>query len=926
MAAESKIFSTTENKQMLLLKRNAEQEQAILDQMLQTYKKHLEEKQKLEAAAQKRLAEAKKNNDQAAIAAETTTLKRIQQERRNAEKEYQTAAINEREKAAKLAESFELNNYKRMNAFRKAAYNNIVAEELRSEKEKQQSGIKIMQQRIAQETDASKKAILQKELVEMQSAKKTTEEQLKLVSDRTKALAKNNPLAFLSNSVKNMKSEATEKGLAAVDKSVAAIDAQKTFKEAAKNDKELIELEKKLQDAKKNGTKKDIQDHEAAIKKREEDLAKELNLTEELETSKADIAKNAVKEIAADTAENLSKAGKKLFEKASNSIEDNLDAMFGMQGRMMGRLQDSGINWKKTVDEVSDTIGFSGIVSKKSVVAKMVELVDSGVAYNLEMRAFLAETSQNIASTFDATNGTLLRLIRLQQSDSTAARLGLEATLTKLFNKQFQDSSYLAENISDNVASAIMDATATLGRDEGLEFEYMVQKWLGSLYSIGASQEVVNTLAQGINYIATGNVSALSNNAALQTLFAMGASRSGGKSYSDLLMGQLTAEDTNLLLKSIIEYLAEISKNQTNYVTKSAYADLFGMSITDLSTFASLTTEEVQNLYNSVTSYDQLFTETENQLSAISNRVSFSKLVDTTIENALVGAASSIGSTGVGYGTWKVLSLLKEYVGEIKIPSILAAGFGLSSDIDLLNTAQTAVVGLGLIGSLLGGLGSMLDGGPTKLSNWWNPDKDQYTQRGQGLQVLTSGASSGVSYSAKIGVGSVNASDVESASLTSAAEAAENASKTTTSEEMQAQQDIYENIYKAISDGESVSVLTVLQEIRDSVGPGRVFYTVPTSSNGAASQISSLSSSVTNVVGSASATPVEEQQPTSAVSSSTAGTNGVSGSSTTTNTEQTQAMSEIIRVAVEEALRAVAGYQGNSGLPVYVTNINNMGG
>nr|DAU00298.1 MAG TPA: hypothetical protein [Bacteriophage sp.] len=41
-------------------------------------------------------------------------------------------------------------------------------------------------------------------------------------------------------------------------------------------------------------------------------------------------------------------------------------------------------------------------------------MVDLGINYNLEERAFLATISDKVATTFDAANGTLLRLIRLQ--------------------------------------------------------------------------------------------------------------------------------------------------------------------------------------------------------------------------------------------------------------------------------------------------------------------------------------------------------------------------------------------------------------------------------------------------------------------------------------------------------------------------------
>lgn len=62
-------------------------------------------------------------------------------------------------------------------------------------------------------------------------------------------------------------------------------------------------------------------------------------------------------------------------------------------------------------------------------------LAQQGIVYNIEQRAFLETISDKIAATFDTTNATLLRLVKLQQSDSTASRLGMEAYLTRYFNE-----------------------------------------------------------------------------------------------------------------------------------------------------------------------------------------------------------------------------------------------------------------------------------------------------------------------------------------------------------------------------------------------------------------------------------------------------------------------------------------------------------
>ena len=69
------------------------------------------------------------------------------------------------------------------------------------------------------------------------------------------------------------------------------------------------------------------------------------------------------------------------------------------------------------------------------------------------------------------------------------------------------------------------------------------------------------------------------------------------KSLDQMFNYGLTANDTNKLLRSMVDLLREIASSQETYVTKSAYADLFGMSLTDLNTFTSLTNEEIESLF-----------------------------------------------------------------------------------------------------------------------------------------------------------------------------------------------------------------------------------------------------------------------------------------------------------------------------------------
>lgn len=106
----------------------------------------------------------------------------------------------------------------------------------------------------------------------------------------------------------------------------------------------------------------------------------------------------------------------------------------------------------------------------------------------------MATVKDEIVNTFDAFDSNLLRLIRIQSADSTAARLGLEAALSKSFNAWFEDTAYLNDAF-DTVSANLLEASSLLSRAASTELEYAAQKWLGALYEAGASQNLIGLLS-----------------------------------------------------------------------------------------------------------------------------------------------------------------------------------------------------------------------------------------------------------------------------------------------------------------------------------------------------------------------------------------------------------------------------------------------
>ena len=124
---------------------------------------------------------------------------------------------------------------------------------------------------------------------------------------------------------------------------------------------------------------------------------------------------------------------------------------------------------------IAGNVAMSPLVKQADVVSNLKNLVSQGIAYNVEQRAFLDTVSDKIATTFEATDATLLKLVRIQQADTTAARLGMEAALTAFLNNMYETTEYMTQ-AANNIRASIYEASAVMGAAEATAFEYQVQK------------------------------------------------------------------------------------------------------------------------------------------------------------------------------------------------------------------------------------------------------------------------------------------------------------------------------------------------------------------------------------------------------------------------------------------------------------------
>ena len=512
-------------------------------------------------------------------------------------------------------------------------------------------------------------------------------------------------------------------------------------------------------------------------------------------------------------------AGEKL-KSAANAQMDMIDGYMKRywalsSGSASTRLWGTGLDYSDASLNVKYSVGLSPWVRQEKVLEKLNGLIEAGVVYNLEERAFLATISDKIAATFDAFDSNLMRIIRLQQADTTKARMGLEAELNQFFGEYFEDTSYMNKGQgADQVSAALVDAMSVMTRDQSIEFEYTAQKWLGSLYSLGLSDSAIQTLAKGINMIATGDVNGLEGNESLQNLYAMAASRSG-LSYAEMLTNGLNSSDLNTLLKSVVEYLREISENSSNQVVKAQYGNIFGVSISDLRAISNLTDTDISKISNRNKSYNSFVDKTSEMAFSAMLRTNPGEMIENIYENLMWSMGETIGSNPVTALTHVINKQIVDAANGkgMNIPFINAMGFGLDLNTDINSLINLGLVGYGLLGSIgpaISGLSSVAGlAGP--LAMFGIKSKD-FTSRGRGFTSVLNGLETGTSLSSS--VGSASTADTQQKTLTDAVDDAGEKQETMGSKASEHEDDrTAENIYQMLFEERTKPVIVEFKDI-----------------------------------------------------------------------------------------------------------------
>lgn len=429
------------------------------------------------------------------------------------------------------------------------------------------------------------------------------------------------------------------------------------------------------------------------------------------------IMKLALKSGAAMVGDALANGAAKLYESTTKSIETGASMYAKYMSSVEARIQGAytGLTFETLIDMVNRNLAGNPYLKYDEVVDKMAALIDKGVASNVAQRAFLATVSGKIATTFDAMDGTLLRIARIQRDDTTAERLGMEAELTKLFNYYFSDTSYLSEAF-DNVTSALLDVSAQLGAIGGVELEYQVQKWLGSLGSSGVSESTVSSIAQALNALGTGDIDYLTSNTEMQNLLVLSMNRAG-MDYGELLTNGINSLDVNDLLYNMILFIRDTVSGSNN-VVKRKYAELFGLTMADVAAIENMNNNQIEELYTQAMTAGDMMTSLTEQLAQVPKRMHFSELLQNVIDNTVTSAGMTIANNGVAYTTYKIADLVEGVTGGIKIPYISVLGSGVQLPNSIEEYIKIGVTGMGLMSSLFSAVGNWAEGSMLSLDRW----------------------------------------------------------------------------------------------------------------------------------------------------------------------------------------------------------------
>ena len=461
--------------------------------------------------------------------------------------------------------------------------------------------------------------------------------------------------------------------------------------------KKMTAYEKQLRKEIAEQEAKDKQEQIRKDAEQEADIRKQLAAKEEQEKQEKE------KERQRELNSAVTNAIDKLYSAVSTSAKEYNQYIDKIQVRLIGANETFG----SITNKLDSVFGASPIFSMKSVLEKVAIAVEKGINFNVESRVAMQVLSEKVAATFDAFDASLLRLVKIQQEDTTKARLGMENALTTFLNKNFQDSSYLTDRISSNVTASLLEATSLYDAEKSMYLEYSVQKWLGSFYSLGVSSGLVQNIATAIGNLSSGNIAALTGDTSMMNLLAL-ASTKGGADFGSLITGDVDAKSIDAIFSGLVSLISEISKAD-NKVAITEYSKNFGIAISDLQALRNISDSVLDTLTSEIHTLDSLNkqVDTESSFIKLMKRTSGASIGENLYNNFLYNTGRVVGANAATYLGWQLGDVLAGSLQGIKT-EIAPWGMGVSlTPATIIKAAMTTGATLGGLTSLITNIGSI---------------------------------------------------------------------------------------------------------------------------------------------------------------------------------------------------------------------------
>lgn len=458
----------------------------------------------------------------------------------------------------------------------------------------------------------------------------------------------------------------------------------------------------------------------------------------------------------------------------AKQLEKKIDDIASYKSAIDTRLQGSsnekfaGSYWDQLTRDMTAIGAINPYYKQETFANNMKDLVNRGISFDLKQRAFLMTIQDKIATTFDVADGTLLRLIRIQQEDSTAGRLGMESALNTYLNNMYENTEYLSQ-VADSVRSSLEEMQSLMSGAEATEVEYQVQKWLGSLYSVGMSQNAVSGISDALGKIAAGQIEGLTNGGAGNLLIM--AANDAGLSIADILTKGIDATDTNKLLQASVNYLAELAESaKDNKVVQQQLADVFGVRASDLKAATNLVLPgSVNSIYGNSMTYENMLGQLMSMAGTMGSRTSMAEMMTNFWENGQYTLAGSMASNPVSYFIYKMAKVVDDAAGGIDLPFVNVMGFGVDLNTTVSDLMRVAAVGSGILGSLgplVSGLGNSFSG--RAMLNQLGISSGAglvVTPRGTGSELIGSTGGGAATTSGSGYIGNASGSDVKDSTI-----------------------------------------------------------------------------------------------------------------------------------------------------------------